>query len=79
MHDDEIIDIIADQIGENPDNLHHNDNLREKFDLDDLELIEIGMAIQEGCGIKDIPDRVCTKFKTVEDIINYVKEKRGEK
>lgn len=78
MHADEIIEVIADQILENPDNVTFRSKLREDFDLDDFDLIELGMALQEGCSIKEIPNQVCKNFKTVEDIINYVNEKRGE-
>lgn len=69
-----VIEILKDSSIKEPILL--TDNLKEDLGFDELEEVEIVMRLEEEFGI-EIPDEDAEKLLTVEQIINYVKEKKA--
>jgi acyl carrier protein len=65
----EVIGIVAEVLNRKVEEL----KVEDKLELDELDSVEICLAIEEKFGIV-IPDEVPEKFVTLQDIINYVGE-----
>ena len=57
------------------DNVTTESSIADDLGADSLDLLELGLAIEETFDL-DIPDEDLEKFNTVQDIINYVSEKK---
>jgi acyl carrier protein len=71
-------EIIADQLGENIENITPEKSFVEDLGADSLDVVELIMSFEEEFGIA-IPDEDAEKIKTVGDAINYIKEKLSQK
>jgi len=74
--EEKIKEIIKEQVGLFSD-LKNKDTL-VKIGLDSLDVIEIVMRLEEEFMVA-ISNEVADKWKTVKDVINGVKELKGEK
>lgn len=63
--------IIANNFGVKKEEIKLESNLQDDLGLDSLDAVELSMAIEEETG-KEIPDEEFQKFKTVEDLINFL-------
>jgi acyl carrier protein len=66
--------IVAEQLGVAEGKVVPNARLREDLKADDLDLVELVMAIEEGFDI-EISDQECAHWKTVADIVRTVRPK----
>ena len=66
-----VIGLLAHQLGLEEKELQVGDDLFEKHNADSLDAVEIVMAVEDEFEL-DIPDTVGEKFKTANDIIEYV-------
>ncbi|MDX1386685.1 MAG: acyl carrier protein [bacterium] len=69
-----IIQIIAEQLGINGDEVISDAALIEDMGADSLDIVELVMAMEEEFGM-EIPDEDAEKIVTVQDIIDYVKKR----
>lgn len=69
-----IIQIIAEQLGINADEVIPDAALIEDMGADSLDIVELVMAMEEEFGM-EIPDEDAEKIVTVQDIIDYVKKR----
>ncbi|ARL90976.1 acyl carrier protein [Burkholderia pseudomallei] len=62
---------VAIQLSTHPEQLHIDVSLAGEYDMDDLDLVEITMAIEDEFGM-DIDDNAMNRFETTRQIIDYV-------
>ncbi len=75
--EDKVKDIIVEQLGVNAEQVTLTARFIEDLGADSLDTVELVMAFEEEFGA-EIPDDQAEKLLTVGDVINYIKEKRGE-
>ena len=73
----EIKEIVADQLGNDEDDIKLESNFKEDLEADSLDLFELVMALEEEYGV-EIPSEDLEKIATVNDIIEYLKNKGVE-
>lgn len=73
----EIKEIVADQLGIDEDDIKLESNFKEDLEADSLDLFELVMALEEEYGV-EIPSEDLEKIATVNDIIEYLKNKGVE-
>ena len=66
--------IIADQLGLKPSDITLTSNFKEDLGADSLDLTELVMMLEDEYSI-DIPVDDMANIVTVEDILNYLKDK----
>lgn len=66
--------IIAEQLSVEEDGISMDTSLKEDLGADSLEMFEVVMALEEGFEV-EIPTEDLTDVNTVEDIVNYLKNK----
>ena len=71
MNLENLKNIIANNFGVKKEEIKLESNLQDDLGLDSLDAVELSMAIEEETG-KEIPDEEFQKFKTVEDLINFL-------
>lgn len=69
-----IIQIIAEQLGVNEDEVIPEAALIDEMGADSLDIVELVMAMEEEFEM-EIPDEDAEKIVTVQDIIDYVKKR----
>ena len=72
-----IREIIADQLGEEVENITPEKDFVQDLGADSLDVVELIMALEEEFGI-EIPEDDAENIKTVGDAINYIKQKLGQ-
>ena len=70
-------EIIADQLGEDIENITPEKDFVQDLGADSLDVVELVMALEEEFGI-EIPEDDAEKIKTVGDAIEYIKQKLGQ-
>lgn len=71
---EKVKNIIADQLGLKPSEITLTSNFKEDLGADSLDLTELVMMLEDEYSI-DIPVDDMTDIITVEDILNYLKDK----
>lgn len=71
----EMIDIIVEQLSVEKEKVVPNASFVDDLGADSLDLVELIMAMEEGFDI-EIPDEDAEKITTVQDAIDYVKNKK---
>ena len=74
---EKIKEIVADQLGIEEDDIKLESNFKEDLEADSLDLFELVMAFEEEYGV-EIPSEDLEKIVTVNDIIEYLKNKGVE-
>lgn len=74
---EKIKEIVADQLGIDEDDIKLESNFKEDLEADSLDLFELVMALEEEYGV-EIPSEDLAKIATVNDIIEYLKNKGVE-
>lgn len=74
--DQEVIDIVVEQLGVEPQDVTAEKSFVEDLNADSLDLTELIMTFEERFGF-EISEEEAEKLKTVGDVINYIKKKKG--
>ena len=69
-------DIIVDTLSCDAEQVKLDTNLIEDLEADSLEIVELSMALQENLGV-GIEDEDLENIKTVQDILNYIKDRKS--
>ncbi|MDD5938515.1 MAG: acyl carrier protein [Clostridiales bacterium] len=72
MEFEKVRDIIVETLSCDADKVTPEARLAEDLEADSLAAVELSMALEENFGIT-IPDEDVGTFKTVNDIVEYVK------
>ena len=72
---EKVISIISEQFSVKVEDVKLESELIQDLQSDELDNIELIMALEEKFKI-EIPDEDAEKFTTVNDIVEYVKEKK---
>ena len=70
-------EIIADQLNVAADSITAESRFKEDLEADSLDLFELVMALEEEYGV-EIPSEDLEKILTVQDVIDYMKNKGVE-
>ncbi len=70
-------EIIADQLGIEADDIKAESNFKDDLEADSLDLFELVMALEEEYGV-EIPTEDLEQIATVQDIMDYLKNKGVE-
>jgi len=65
-------EIIADNLGADPDAISLNTHFRDDLDADSLDLAELIMDFEDKFTIGDISEDDAMKIQTVGDAVNYI-------
>lgn len=76
MSFDEVRDIIVETLGCDAEDVRPEATLAEDLGADSLAAAELAMALEEAAGIT-IEDEDVANFKTVNDIMEYLKAKKA--
>ncbi len=68
--------IIVEQLGVSEDEVTPEASFIEDLGADSLDIVELVMALEEEYDM-EISDEDAEKIQTVNDVINYVKERKG--
>ena len=68
--------IVAEQLGVNEADVKAESSFVNDLGADSLDTVELVMALEEEFEC-EIPDEDAEKMKTVGDVINYIKTKKG--
>ena len=74
--DKEVIDIVVEQLGVDPLEVTLEKSFVEDLDADSLDLTELIMTFEERFGF-EISEEEAEKLKTVGDVVNYIKKRKG--
>lgn len=66
--------ILAEQFGEDEDNITLDTNLADDLGADSLDMADVLIAIEDEFEI-EVPDEVVANVKTVSDIVAYIEDK----
>ena len=70
---DKVREIIADQLDADPEDIALDTDLMKDLEADSLDAVEIIMALEQEYDI-EIPDEDAEKFKTVENIVQFIED-----
>ena len=70
-------EMIAEQLGVDVASVEAEARFKEDLDADSLDLVELVMALEEEYGV-EIPSEDLEKLLTVQDVIDYLKNKGVE-
>ena len=70
-------EIIAEQLSVNEDEIKAESNFKDDLGADSLDLFELVMSLEEEYDV-EIPSDDLANIATVEDVINYLKDKGVE-
>ena len=71
---EKVMDMIAEELGVERDEVKPEATFIEDLGADSLDVVELIMKMEEEFGIS-IPDEDAEKIKTVQDAIDYIKNK----
>lgn len=74
---EKVKEIIADTMGIPEDEIHLDSDLVDDLGADSIDAVELSISIEEEFDL-DIDDDTITRFKTVEDIVDYLENMKGE-
>jgi acyl carrier protein len=74
--DEQVINIIAEQLGIDISEVVAAAKLVENLGADSLDTVELVMKFEEAFGI-EIPDEDAENIITVQNVIDYIKKKKG--
>jgi len=71
---EKVKEIVVDQLGADEDAVTMEASFVDDLEADSLDTVELMMALEEEFDI-EIPDEDAEKIATVEDAVNYIKDK----
>lgn len=71
---EKVKEIVVDQLGADEDAVTMEASFIDDLEADSLDTVELMMAFEEEFDI-EIPDEDAEKISTVEDAVNYIKDK----
>lgn len=74
---EKIQEIIADKLSINAEDITVESSFVEDLNADSLDIVELIMALEDELEL-EIPDEDVENFKTVGDVVNYVKTHNEE-
>lgn len=74
---EKIRDIIADKLSVNAEDVTLESSFIDDLNADSLDIVELIMALEDELDM-EIPDEDVENFKTVGDVVNYVKKHHEE-
>lgn len=74
---EKIRDIIADKLSVNAEDITLESSFIDDLNADSLDIVELIMALEDELDM-EIPDEDVENFKTVGDVVNYVKQHHEE-
>ncbi|KFI22712.1 acyl carrier protein [Nitrosococcus oceani] len=69
-------EIVVEQLGVNPEEVANESSFVDDLGADSLDTVELVMALEEAFEC-EIPDEEAEKISTVQEAINYIKERQG--
>ena len=72
--EEKVKDIIAKELGVNPEQVTQTASLSEDLGADSLDTVELVMAIEQEFSV-DVPDDAAEKLRTVGDVVKYIEGK----
>jgi len=72
---EKISELIAEQLGIDASEVSADSKFDEDLNADSLDLFELVMAIEEEYGV-EIPSEDLEKLSTVQDVIDYIEDKK---
>lgn len=70
---DKIREILAEQLGADPEDITMDTNIMKNLEADSLDVVEIIMAIEDEFEI-EIPDEDAEQLQTVAGIVKYIED-----
>lgn len=67
----QVIAIIAEKLGKNPEEITLDSRFREDLQADSLETFEVIYALEEQMGVTILEDKA-NEFESVRDLVNFV-------
>ena len=74
---DKVKEIIVETLSCNEDEVVLTASIKDDLGADSLDAVELNMALEEEFQIS-IPEEELVKFVTVQDIVDYINENKGE-
>lgn len=71
--EDRIIDVLAEYLGHEPENVKKESRLEEDLGADSLDCVELAMEFEEEFKIPEISDETVKEWKTVQDVIDGIR------
>ncbi|ADJ28368.1 acyl carrier protein [Nitrosococcus watsonii] len=69
-------EIVVEQLGVNPEEVANESSFVDDLGADSLDTVELVMALEEAFEC-EIPDEEAENISTVQEAINYIKERQG--
>lgn len=69
-------EIVVEQLGVNSEEVANESSFVDDLGADSLDTVELVMALEESFEC-EIPDEEAEKISTVQEAINYIKERQG--
>ena len=73
MVQDKVIELFAEQLGRQPEQIAPDADLVEDLGVDSLDMAELVMAIEEEFDIK-IEDEEAPQFKTIDQVVSFIEK-----
>jgi acyl carrier protein len=74
--EEKIIEIIMEQLDVVKEECVPEASFLDDLGADSLDIVELVMAMEENFGI-EISDEELTRIRTIQDVIDFIKQKRG--
>lgn len=75
--EERVKDLVIKQLGVDAGKVNNDSSFIDDLGADSLDTVELVMAFEEEFDL-EISDEEAQKMRTVQDVINYLKEKVGE-
>ena len=75
MVKEKVMEILAEELGVELDEIKMDSNLQDDLGADSLAVVEVIMAFEDEFDVK-IPEEDTTQLTTVQDIVNYIESKQ---
>lgn len=70
---EKLTEIICEQLGLDTDEVSLDGNIREDFDADSLDMVDIIMSCEDEFSV-EIPDEVLDSLVLVKDVVDYIEK-----
>jgi acyl carrier protein len=71
---EKLVEVLSDELGVDPEEVTLETNFKDDLGADSLDLFQMVMALEDEYGI-EIPTEDLNNIATVNDILNYLKDK----